>query len=78
MLILIVFFNFFNEEGICFYNVVDKNMGDVDEYRCFVGSFLWFIIDRGLKEVFEKFGGFVEVKVILIFYFSVIYMVVFC
>ncbi|KAL8167254.1 hypothetical protein V2J09_008753 [Rumex salicifolius] len=40
-------------------------MGDLDEYRCFVGSLSWSTTDRALKEAFEKFGHLVEAKVVL-------------
>ena len=38
-------------------------MGDVDEFRCFVGSLSWSTTDRGLKDAFEKFGRLIEAKV---------------
>ncbi|XP_057532112.1 glycine-rich RNA-binding protein RZ1A [Amaranthus tricolor] len=40
-------------------------MGDVDEFRCFVGSLSWSTTDRGLKDAFEKFGRLIEAKVVL-------------
>ncbi|KAL8141342.1 hypothetical protein V2J09_007363 [Rumex salicifolius] len=40
-------------------------MGDIDEYRCFVGSLSWSTTDRGLKDAFEKFGHLVEAKVVI-------------
>jgi len=40
-------------------------MGDVDEYRCFVGSLSWSTTDRDLRDAFEKFGRLIEAKVIL-------------
>ncbi|GMH22289.1 hypothetical protein Nepgr_024132 [Nepenthes gracilis] len=40
-------------------------MGEVEDYRCFVGSLSWSTTDRGLKEAFEKFGRLVEAKVVL-------------
>lgn len=38
-------------------------MGDVDEFRCFVGSLSWSTTDRGLKDAFEKYGRLLEAKV---------------
>lgn len=40
-------------------------MGDVDEFRCFVGSLSWSTTDRGLRDAFEKYGRLLEAKVVL-------------
>ncbi|WMV12544.1 hypothetical protein MTR67_005929 [Solanum verrucosum] len=40
-------------------------MSDEDEYRCFIGNLSWSTSDRGLKDVFEKFGHLVDAKVVL-------------
>ncbi|KAL2894191.1 Glycine-rich RNA-binding protein RZ1A [Bienertia sinuspersici] len=40
-------------------------MGEIDEYRCFVGSLSWSTTDRGLKDAFEKYGRLLEAKVVL-------------
>ncbi|PKA59777.1 Glycine-rich RNA-binding protein [Apostasia shenzhenica] len=40
-------------------------MGDVDEYRCFIGGLSWSTTDNGLKDAFEKFGRLTEAKVVV-------------
>lgn len=51
--------------SVCIFNCVSAqlNMGDQDEFRCFIGNLSWSTSDRGLKQAFEKFGHLVEAKV---------------
>ncbi|KAG0494445.1 hypothetical protein HPP92_005439 [Vanilla planifolia] len=40
-------------------------MGDVEEYRCFIGGLSWSTTDDGLKDAFGKFGRLTEAKVVV-------------
>ncbi|KAL0917596.1 hypothetical protein M5K25_012670 [Dendrobium thyrsiflorum] len=40
-------------------------MGDVEEYRCFIGGLSWSMTDNSLKDAFEKFGHLTEAKVVV-------------
>ncbi|KAK8949259.1 hypothetical protein KSP39_PZI005919 [Platanthera zijinensis] len=40
-------------------------MGDVDEYRCFIGGLSYSTTDNGLKDAFGKFGHLTEAKVVI-------------
>ncbi|KAI3995973.1 hypothetical protein MKX01_037470 [Papaver californicum] len=40
-------------------------MSEPVEYRCFIGGLSWSTSDRGLKNVFGKYGNLVEAKVMV-------------